>query len=476
MGEPERFNSNHTLLNHLHKNRIEWNNKKDCICTPYHGHTSSSRDNILMLPKLEYQEYMNEITKYKFVTCKFGNGLDTHRFSEILLMGSVPVINHSGLDDLYSQFPCIYEGDDITTFRWDEQKYQSFLNMFWLKDTFVIDYLDIKPQTPKPRFFNMDLHISVIEDFKNLFPKFDITHWCLSGHAWVTNQKTIVPEHINQKTWMNIDERLIKNFQDRYDSLLTTFDGFICAHPNTFAMIFEKYNKPIIMINSCRYDLPICLSKNMDMLQKYNDCLTRLHAKNLLIAVSNNKADQLYTKIGCNIDTTHIPSLCAYTNMRYAPTKDTFLCYNGDFEHRLVTKKSTLGGRYKWEDLCKFKGIIHFPYEVSTMSMFEQFTARIPLFFPSKKYMLENISIQSVGSYWAEKLPERLQRFSDKSIWIENADFYQVFQSPNVYLFDSIPHLITILETFQWKDDSSVIEAYKNNIKNKWKSLLYNFN
>jgi len=266
----------------------------------------------------------------------------------------------------------------------------------------------------RKRLFNMDLHISVIEDFKNLFPNFDITHWCLSGHAWVFNRKTEFPDHINPQTWQKIDKHMILKFQERYDTFLKQFDGFICAHPNVFAMIFEKYNKPIILINSCRYDIPFCWSRNMDTLREYKECLHRLNDKKLLIAVSNNKADQLYTKIGCNIITTHIPSLCAYTNMKYNPIKNTFLCYTGSVDHPLVTPKSQLGNGYKWDELTKFKGIIHFPYEISTMSLFEQFTAGIPLFFPSKEYMIKNVNIQSVAAYWGYNLHEDLNQFSDK--------------------------------------------------------------
>jgi hypothetical protein len=324
----------------------------------------------------------------------------------------------------------------------------------------------------RKRLFNMDLHISVIEDFKNLFPEYEITHWCLSYHAWVFNQQTIFPEFINPKTWEQIDEELIEKFQTKYHEFLTSFDGFICGHPNVFAMVFEKYNKPIILINSCRYDIPFCWSKKIDILTKYHECLHRLNDKKLLIAVSNNKADQIYTKLGCGIDTQHIPSLCDYTGMKYNPLRNTFLCYSGNVDHLLITKKSELGKNYKWEELCKFKGIIHFPYEVSTMSMFEQFSAGIPLFFPSKTYMLENVYTQSVNAYWGNELPENLRNFSDKSIWIENADFYQVFKSPNVYIFDSIPHLISILETFEYKDDSEVISTYKNNIRQQWITLF----
>ena len=321
------------------------------------------------------------------------------------------------------------------------------------------------------KLFNMDLHISVIADFKNLFPNIEIVDWCLSGHAWVFNKSRFIPNHIHPENWININEGMILAFQQEYDEFLKTFDGFICGHPNGFALVFEKYNKPIIIINSCRYDLPFCISRDYHMLDLHKKCLLRLQEKGLLIAVSNNKVDQLYTKLGCGIDTVHIPSLCSYTGIKYNPNRDTFLCYNGPFpfpKHPLISYKHELGHPFQWSDISQFKGIIHFPYEVSTMSMFEHYSGGMPLFFPSKIYILEKGNITTISSYWNQNLPDDLNHFSNISNYIDLADFYQVFKSPNVYLYDSFEHLVELLETFEWKEDSNILEEYKQNIKDEW--------
>lgn len=319
------------------------------------------------------------------------------------------------------------------------------------------------------KLFNMDVHISVIADFKHLFPEFEITEWCMSGHAWVFGKKAISPKYINSSTWRDLDETMIANFQREYDSFLRTFDGFICGHPNGFIPIFEKYGKPIIMINSCRYDLPFCWSNNNRMLQAYKDCLRRLQTKGLLFPVSNNKADQEYTRLGCGIQTMHIPSLCAYTGITYKPTRTTFLGWGSFPPNPLITPKSALGRPYKWSDISHFKGVIVIPYEISTMSMFEFFSGGMPLFFPSK-HMIKDI--QSVSAYWGRHLPNELASFSDKTKWLDLADFYQVFLSPNVYIYDSFEHLIQLLRTFVWKDDRDVLERYKRNIRASWCQLL----
>ena len=322
------------------------------------------------------------------------------------------------------------------------------------------------------KLFNMDLHISVIADFKNLFPEFDITDWCLSGHHWVFQKAQFAPKVINSTTWKNMDPTMIAAFQTEYDIFLKQFDGFICGHPNSFIQIFEKYGKPIIMINSCRYDMPFCWSKNYKMLQSYKDCLTRLNKKGLLVAVSNNKADQEYTRLASGIETNHIPSLCNYTGIKYNPTKNSFLGWGNFPEHALITPKSQLGSPYKWSDISSFKGVAILPYEISTMSMFEFFSAGIPMFFPSKKLMVDNFNIQSVSEYWGNDLPSELSVFSTKAKWLEYADFYHVFKSPNVYIYESFEHLILLMDNFIWKDDSDILINYKINIRNSWVKLI----
>ena len=323
------------------------------------------------------------------------------------------------------------------------------------------------------RFFSMDLHISVIADFKSVCPEIEVIDWCLSGHAWVMKRPQDCPEYINPKTWTCFSPLMIEQFQQKYDTFLRSFDGFIVGHVTCFAMIYEKYNKPIVMINSCRYDLPFCWSKDWGMRLKLHECLLRLNSKGLLKAVSNNRADQLYTKLGSGIETTYIPSLCLYTKATYTPTKSTFLSYSGSFqENPLITPKSSLPERYEWSDITSFRGIVHYPYEASLMSVFEQFTAGCPLFFPSKTLWKSYPQIQSISSYWGDQLPSELSSMADKAVWIELADMYEVFQSPNTHYYDSYEHLLSILTNFTYVDDKEFRAAHIESVKAKWKALL----
>lgn len=323
------------------------------------------------------------------------------------------------------------------------------------------------------KFFCMDLHISVIADFKTAYPDIEVVDWCLSGHAWVMKRKQDYPEHINPATWKHLNMDMITKFQDRYDTFLKQFDGFIVGFASSFAMIYEKYRKPIVMLNAVRYDIPFCWTRDMSMLTKWKECLDRLNSHGLLTIVSNNKADQLYTKLGCGMNSVYIPSLCLYTNTTYNPTKPTFLCYNGSFpEHCLLTHKKDLPHPHEWSDLTCYRGIVNFPYEVSLMSVFEQFTAGCPLFFPSNAYWKSNPTIQSISAYWGQDLPPEFHPLSSTDAWIDLADMYDVFESPNTYYFDSNEHLLQLLESFEYKDDREFRQGHIDLVKKKWKRVM----
>lgn len=50
---------------------------------------------------LDHSQWLEAITYHKFVLAPFGHGLDTHRISEILLMGGIPVMRRSTISSCY---------------------------------------------------------------------------------------------------------------------------------------------------------------------------------------------------------------------------------------------------------------------------------------------------------------------------------------------------------------------------------------
>lgn len=319
----------------------------------------------------------------------------------------------------------------------------------------------------------MSVHISVIQDFKTAYPDIEIVDWCMSGAARIMNRHTDVPAIINHETWKELSPDMISRFQAAYDGFLRQFDMFIVAHPVSFAMVFEKYGKPILAINTTRYDMPFCFSGNLRALEQYRDCLRRLNNDGRLHIVSNNFADQYYLKQGCGLDSTVIPSLGLYTGAKYRPTKNQFVLYHGSLpDHPLVAKRPH---GHQWQDIASYRGLISFPYEVSLMSLFEYFSAGVPMFFPSKAYWKSIVTHQNLYSmmwYWDDRLPAELKGLNDLNHWIDLSDIYMTFQSPNTYYFDSIPHLFELLETFQYKDDRAFREEHIARAKLEWRRVM----
>jgi len=326
------------------------------------------------------------------------------------------------------------------------------------------------------RFFNLDLHQSVIEDVRDIFNRLygnqvSITTWSISEHNWIFKKPEVDIRHINQDEWTDFTEERIRLFQETYDHQLRTYDAFIVTHTPVFAMLYEKYGKPIIIVNSCRYDQPFCLTNDTYMLGQFNAFLHRFR-ENLYI-VSNNLADQQYLFTKAGITSTHISSLCLYTNAVYEPKKKEFVMYSTSSHifppHPLLVKKP--GPGYTWKQLYEFRGMVHTPYDMSTMSIFEQYWAGVPLFFPSRRFYKELVAegkmeFISIYEKWGQLCPDEMDA------WLDNADWLIL---PGLYYYDSFDQLIQMLETFEdihsdlrWR----YITESKERILGQWKMLL----
>lgn len=332
------------------------------------------------------------------------------------------------------------------------------------------------------KIFNMDLHIGVIGDFMNIcrhIPiKIDVTNWSISGHTWVYNKEREKVQEINENTWKEIDLKMINRFQKIYDNFFETFDLFVVTHTPVFALIFEKYNKPIIIINSCRYDQPFCWNKNREMLSYLNESLKRMTYLKIAVIISNNLNDRdyLYSKTG--IVSYVIPSLCLYTNVNYfyqTPPKNKFLVY-GDKNIFPTSKLLLFKQDFKkasWKELYNVSGIIHAPYEMSTMSIFEQMFAGIPLFFPTKEFYKSCVSknimrFDSFTSYGKQHTEEEFIK------WINNADFYIY---PVFYYYDNFDDLLYQIRNFKdIKKDFRLqyINSLKYKVINSWNNIFKN--
>ena len=302
------------------------------------------------------------------------------------------------------------------------------------------------------KFFNIDLHVSVIRDIKTIFNELghSVDTFSLSGHNWVFKNENIQrPDILNESNWHDISEEALERFYKHYKDKLDEYDGFIVTHTPVLAKFYERFNKPIIVVASTRYEHPFTDDK-----EQWKKLNTFFETNENLILTSNNLFDKYYCEMFINKKFKFIESICSYTNAKYAPSINKGVVYS-KFDIKNLTgfiNKNSLG-RVSWQDLYKHKCIAHFPYNVSTMSIFEQYCANVPLLFPSKEFtktLLNNsFPLYSELSYRAVKRLPPKSLFgieNDPNIYnvqnildsLEYADFYRF---KNALYFDSLEEL-----------------------------------
>jgi hypothetical protein len=271
---------------------------------------------------------------------------------------------------------------------------------------------------------------------------------------------------------------MIEKFQQEYDKILTQYDAFVVTFSPVFAMLFEKYNKPIIIVNACRYDQPFCWNNNTTMLKLLNMSLKRMQVSGQAIIISNNRGDQQYLKDGAGIDSILIPSLCLYTNAKYGtPSKNNVMVFENKIYNEIKSKDTkniivSRPSKYEFKELTDYKGIIHMPYDVSSMSLFEQYFAGIPLFFPEREFYKKCVKegkVEFIAQYnaWGRTLNnDELER------WLQNADYYHF---KYITYYSSFEECVTKANAFiDTEKDARLkwIESVKEKAFEDWKGIL----
>ena len=350
------------------------------------------------------------------------------------------------------------------------------------------------------RFFNLDLHIAVIADIKQILQSqgHQVTDWTLAALSRVFGRERDRVDVVNENTWRGINPAMCDAFYQRYKDELGVYDGFIVTHTPCFAMLFERWQKPIITVASTRYEHPF--SDKPQAWQDFNDSLRRMIDTGQVIPLANNLYDSDYAELFTGRKWPVIPSLCNYTGAAYTgklrhsllhsrykgvPAIPKLVSRDKEFRvGRFVTrvkkklKIGTVARAYSWQDLADYRSIVHIPYQVSTMSIFEMYAAGIPMLFPTLRFALQlfqehreegvftELSYNQVrnlppGSV-IECGPDDPNRFNDVAVmskWIAKADFYHA-DMPGLTYFDSFDELGNELRTMDTRAAHEAIHAH----------------
>jgi len=316
-------------------------------------------------------------------------------------------------------------------------------------------------------FFNIDMHISVIEDLKTIYADLghNINSLLLSGHSWVLGR-----EKDTLKFPIKVEDCITPELQDRFYEAypeLNEYDGFICCYPPAFAPLFTRFNKPIIMQIPIRYEFPY--TGNREMWGKFNSWLGSYKK---LIVCANNKFDKWWFESNTGVKCRHIPSLCSYTNTEYSANNGDYLLYSkkddGIQHPRIKRKEQVLNPGYTWDALTKFRGIVHVPYQVSTMSIFEQYTTNIPLIMPTPQLLraLCKRRIALTEVHWGRK------QTVDWSKVVEFADYYDKEWMPGITYYNSFRQLPAIIDEMDRL--AGVTSAIMQGANVRRKDIVYN--
>ena len=300
--------------------------------------------------------------------------------------------------------------------------------------------------------------------------------WCVSRQMTRIGHDVPVVAARALHEWHDIDEAYCERFVRGYGPHLGGFDAFIVDHPVCFAALFEHTGRPVIAHATTRYDQGVIADpRRAPWLDR---TLQRMHDRGQLIAISNNRGDRDYARDHLGFEWPLLPSLCEYTGIHYTGAEPAWL--------RQSYGRPPLPQPYAWQDLGRYRGIVHTPYNCSMMSITEHFAAAMPIVVPSQQRLLTmaiaetdgamlHVSHRRVvelpaGEGWNDYAsPETLAR------WIGLSDWYDEDWMPGVIAADD-PDDDAFLSAIDTAAVSRSIAAFlparRDRILNGWRGVI----
>lgn len=373
--------------------------------------------------------------------------------------------------------------------------------------------------------WNNDLHSSPIEDLKHFLSPLgvEVIHFAMDSRCQRYFQTDCRSSNeikiLNRDNILDMNDDVIQKFYEAYkdDPIMKSVDAFVCFHPPAICELFLPFNRSILVVASTRYAGARPEAQRWTL---WNQRLSTLAELPRHLVAANNKYDVEYMQYYSGIKAELLPSFCSYTNATYQPSFNAFLLYAGRYpqtKHAQYFEKEwteacalkncsglnvshvgrAFGASHSFQQLASYKGIIHIPYQVSTMSLFEQYRMGIPLFFPSLDLLSEldhtydfvnernckdfrrcyaDDVIASVPPHPSQaELPDPHNKSSLHAVkyWLQFSDFYQW---PHITYFDSVSDLIDKLHMTDFSEVSRRMQRYNAELGSallqKWKEIL----
>ena len=363
------------------------------------------------------------------------------------------------------------------------------------------------PVSPRVRLFALEVHQSVIADVRDTLERLygglvTVDAWMITTRAFLLGfEEAKDVKHINAHSWHGISPERMAAFRREYSATLAKYDGFIVTHTLTLALLYEPLGKPIVAVNTCRYDQPMCWSRDCAFFEQLNESLAAMQARGQLRVISNNKADAAYLHLGCGLDSPVLPSLCCYTKAEYTGRRKEWVLMGADVvppsaRGRLITARQAFGDgafgegrKYEWQDLCDMQGVVVLPYEVSTMTIFELYSANVPLLVPDATLLRKLGCVASLAHYGGgasygrpcrggARAYSQLASAASIDFFIKRADFYDTHPDamPHVQTFRSMDELGKLLATMDTRKISAAVKEGNRlravRVRSGWRCLM----
>ena len=370
------------------------------------------------------------------------------------------------------------------------------------------------------RLFGMDHHHAVLWDLKKILKPLGVTVdfvWLHDGRIPVNEAiPSQIPDFATSLDIYKAPPFKPLSTQTKEHILQGNYDAIVSSHSLVTCYRLLDVGLPMIHINSTRFgnEWISDSSKHTLLVKQIQSLLTT----NRLQIVHNNQGDYHYFHQYFPSVHPHqevwISSLCeslsrlrlkapSPTKLFVWDTRMTLLHPTGSPFMKTMYKalkekfgaavesqaillqeaKTYLGEGY----LDPYTAVIHIPYNISTMSIFQQVTANIPIWVPSKRLLAQlwadsqepnelSWTVFSPGSEANASTMDNVRNPDVIQRWIDSADFYNPEILPLVFEFDSIEDLVAKAMTTDYQAAMDKAEeralSYRENIAFAWEQVL----
>lgn len=368
-----------------------------------------------------------------------------------------------------------------------------------------------KTNTKEIRLFGLDHHHAVLWDIKQIVRPLGIRldfFWLCDGRPPV-NEAIPSAFHPFYSSLDIYKSDPLDHLPEETIRKIKAYDGIVSSHSLVTAFRLRETGLPIFHVNSTRFGNEWIQDPRKHKI--LTDTLEEMFRQNRLFVAHNNRGDQMYLRQYFPTlqpsQEIYIPSDC-YSPHRFRnksvepkrfliwdtrqvllqPDKSPFMkqmyaALKGSLGDALDSQALLLAEKQGYLEegyLDKYTAVIHLPYNVSTMSIFQQTAANIPVWVPSARLLQElwEDTREPSELSWTlfaegtEKDASPLDSARKRDVverWVKHADFYFQETMGCILTFDSIEDLESRIQKQDYND--LIKESMEKQMKRRYEIL-----